>query len=298
MNVFVLGGTGSIGTELTKELVARAHSVAALSRSSKSDLKLQTLGAKPVRGDITMPEPWLQLAIESDALVHVASTFEDNMREIDQRIIDGLVQQLSQTDKTLRLLYTGGCWLYGETRERVANEESLFTAVSPYQWMANFSNRLLRERQLNTVIVHPAMVYTEEGGVFEDFLASALAKRPLEIWGESDVRWPLVEGSDLAKAYCDLLERPGLSGHYNVASQEGVWVSEIVETFMRSYGVTAAPLSLNIQYLIKEYGAWAVGPTMDQQMSSEKLRAHTAWRPSITDYRRFAVVRRRAGLEE
>lgn len=55
MRVFVLGGTGTVGTAIVSELVDRNHQVVALSRSEKSDQKLATAGAVPLRGDLSDP---------------------------------------------------------------------------------------------------------------------------------------------------------------------------------------------------------------------------------------------------
>jgi nucleoside-diphosphate-sugar epimerase len=49
---FVTGGSGFVGRNLIRALVARGDTVHALSRSEKSDAALKALGAQPVRGDL------------------------------------------------------------------------------------------------------------------------------------------------------------------------------------------------------------------------------------------------------
>lgn len=49
---FVTGGSGFVGRNLIRALVARGDSVNALSRSERSDAALKALGATPVRGDL------------------------------------------------------------------------------------------------------------------------------------------------------------------------------------------------------------------------------------------------------
>ena len=56
MRVLVLGGTGSIGSAVTRELALRGHEVLALARSDGSAAKAIGLGASAViRGDIATP---------------------------------------------------------------------------------------------------------------------------------------------------------------------------------------------------------------------------------------------------
>lgn len=292
MKVFVLGGTGSIGKGLVRELISRSHHVIALSRSNESDHKLSAMGAQTLRGDLQEPELWIDQALECGAWIHVASTFADDMEIIDKHLVSVLTQCLNAKEQSLRLLYTGGCWLYGETGDQVATEETPFNPLKFYRWMIEFSQSLLNERSLSTAIIHPAMVYHEEGGVFEDFLASKQNNKPIEIWGNPRTRWPLIERSDLARAYCELLEMPELTGHFNVSAEEGVYVEDIVQTFDLHYGNFGYSQRRNIEELIHEYGGWAEGPTIDQQMSAEKLKAATQWQPLISDYRRSSLFSR------
>ena len=219
MKVFILGGTGSIGSGLVKELKKRSHDIIALSRSVASDNKLESMGAQALRGDLKQPESWAPIAVATDAVIHVASTFDDDMEMIDNNLIDALIKTSKSLEKTIRLLYTGGCWLYGETGDKVASEASPFNPLPYYQWMVKFTDKLLNSPALSTAIIHPAMVYHEQGGVFRGFLTSAKALRPFEIWGNLEARWPLIEHSDLAAAYADLLERPHLTGHFNASSE-------------------------------------------------------------------------------
>ena len=83
MNVLILGGTGSIGTAVTAELVQHGHSVIGLSRSTASDHKLLQLGATPHRGDLREPDQWAALVAEVDGLIQLATTFDTDMAQVD-----------------------------------------------------------------------------------------------------------------------------------------------------------------------------------------------------------------------
>lgn len=289
MKVFVLGGTGSIGTGLVNELVARNHSVTALSRSAASDRALETSGARPLRGDLDQPSGWIYEAAAQDALIQIAATFGDDMGEVDEKLLAALIDATNDARRPLRVLYTGGCWLYGATGDAVATEETPFDPLPSFDWMVKGGEKLLSAPFLSTAIIHPAMVYHAQGGVFERFLTAAQARRPVEIWGAARTRWPIIERSDLARAYCDILARPDLTGHFNAGSEEGVRVGDIVEAFVQHYGGPSDPIVLSAEEVVAEHGAWAKGPTIDQQMSSRKLRDATGWTPLITDFRSSAL---------
>ena len=59
MNVFVAGGSGTIGVPLVRALVAAGHQVSALTRSAGKQPELRALGARPVVAD----------ALDRDALI-------------------------------------------------------------------------------------------------------------------------------------------------------------------------------------------------------------------------------------
>ncbi len=285
MRVFVLGGTGTIGTAVVSELVARNHQVVALSRSVKSDRTLVSSGADPLRGDLYDPAQWADAAISCDAIIQVAATFGDDMADVDATAMTALVAASNAQTEPTRLIYTGGCWLYGETGDDVATEDRPFDPPHSFEWMVNHADMLRKAPNLRTVIIHPAMVYdTRDGGVFQRFLSAAKADQQIEIWGSAATRWPLIESRDLARVYCDLVEHPDLVGYFNAVAEQGVKVGQIASTVSRAYGSPQDPAVRSVKDVVLDHGAWAIGPTLDQQMSSEKLKAATGWTPRFASF--------------
>ncbi|MEN9061865.1 NAD(P)H-binding protein [Ponticoccus litoralis] len=123
MQVFILGGTGTIGTAVVGELVSRNHQVFALSRSERSDELLLSAGATPVRGDLSEPDGWVNAAVSSGAIIQAAATFGEDMGDVDAKAMKAVMQAAETRRDTTRLVYTGGCWLYGETGDEIATED-------------------------------------------------------------------------------------------------------------------------------------------------------------------------------
>jgi nucleoside-diphosphate-sugar epimerase len=88
----------------------------------------------------------------------------------------------------------------------------------------------------------------------------------------------------LARAYALLVERPEVQGHFNAVSETGVRVGEIAHTVARAFGHGGERIIRSAADVVCEHGAWALGPTLDQQMSAAKLRA-AGWAPTFLDYR-------------
>ncbi len=284
MRILLLGGTGSIGTAVTRELVTAGHHILALSRSEASDRTLADLGAVVFRGDLREPQAWAHMVGSCEAVVHVAATFSDDMGEVDRRVVEALLSATEGSGAGRRFLYTGGCWLYGATGDEIATETRPFNPLPSFAWMLEHGAKLLEAPQFSTAILHPAMVYHEAGGVFARFVEQARAGQPIEIWGSPETRWPLIHRGDLATAYRLLLERPDLTGHFNAAAEEGVRVKEIAAAIAGHYGRPNEFPVLTVEGLIAEHGGWAEGPSLDQQMSAERLRGETGWRPEVEDF--------------
>ncbi len=285
MQVFVLGGTGTIGTAVVAELVRRNHKVLALSRSEKSDELLISAGAKPFRGDLSDLDHWADVAISSDAIIQAAATFDEDMGDVDAKAMKAVIHASVTRTEPTRLIYTGGCWLYGETGDEVAVEDRPFDPLPLFSWMVTHAQLLLAAPGLRTAVVHPAMVYDmRDGGVFDRFLSAAKAGQSVEIWGSAATRWPLIESRDLARAYCDLVERSDLVGYFNAAAEEGVAVGRIASVISKAYGSPTEIITRSVAEAVREHGAWAKGPTLDQQMSARKLQSAVGWRPQVTDF--------------
>ena len=206
MRVFVLGGTGRIGSAVVRELVSRGHEVHGLARSDASANKLAGLGATPLPGDIASPERWIGALPHLDAMIHAACDFSTAMGEIDRHLLDVLLPALAAQPKKPRFIYTGGCWLFGATGDDVATEETPFRPLPAFAWMVPNLQRVLDAPGIDGIVIHPAMVYEPGGGVFLRMAREARERDAIRVVESEAVRWPLVHSDDLATLYALALE--------------------------------------------------------------------------------------------
>lgn len=283
MRIFLLGATGSIGSAILGTLVAAGHQVTALCRSDHSASAVARRGAAVQRGDMRAPRGWAHALRDQDTVIQAAATFDTDMAEADRAVVDALLEVGATRNSPRRVVYTGGCWLYGDTGGRIVDQASGFAPIPAFAWMLDHADLLMRCPGLSTAVIHPAMVYHAGGGVFYDMLADIRAHRPIEIRGHPDIRWPLVHRDDLALAYQLLAEMQGLTGHFNAVAQTGVEIGRIAATLARASGhdgqLTCRPRA---EVLARE-GDWAEGPMLDQRLSARRLIEATGWTPQHRD---------------
>jgi nucleoside-diphosphate-sugar epimerase len=180
VRVFVLGGTGSIGSAIVRELVSRGHEMHGLARSQASAKKLAALGATPLPGDIALPEQWIGTLPHVDAIVHAACDFSPAMGEIDRRLLDALLPALAAQPNKPRFIYTGGCWLFGATGDEVATEQTPFRPLAAFARMVPNLQRVLDTPDIDGIVIHPAMVYEPDGGAFRRLAG----RRARTVWSD------------------------------------------------------------------------------------------------------------------
>jgi nucleoside-diphosphate-sugar epimerase len=284
LRVFVLGGTGSIGSPIVSRLINRGHPVWALARSDIAAAKLAEFGAIAVAGDIASPERWALSLPQVDAVIHAACDYSPGMGAIDARLLDVLLPALAAQPKKPRFVYTGGCWLFGATGDDVATEATPFRPLPAFAWMVPQLWRILQAPGVDGIVIHPAMVYTAHGGVFQRFAREAVEAEAIRVVGSEEVRWPLVHSKDLADLYILALERAPAGSSYLGTSIEGLTVGRIARAFARRFGTRhPKPLVVSADAIAAELGEWARGYALDQRLSGAKARRDLGWSPRHLD---------------
>jgi nucleoside-diphosphate-sugar epimerase len=280
----MLGGTGSIGAAVVRELIGRGYQVHGLARSEASALRLAGLGATPRPGDIASPETWTGRLPRFDAVIHAACDFDSDMGAIDRRLLDELLPALGAQTNKPRFVYTGGCWLFGATGDDIATEETALDPLPAFAWMVPHLERVLAAPEVDGIVIHPAMVYTAAGGVFDRFARDAVERNAVRVVGSETIRWPLVHSDDLATLYALALERAPTRSTWIGAANDGVTVGRIARAFAKRFETgDQDPQIISVDAAAAEWGEWARGYACDQRLSGAKAQRELGWRPRHLD---------------
>ncbi len=242
MKVFMTGGTGFVGTYLSRELVKQGHEVTILTRRAQPPAPAAP-GISFVTGDPTQEGPWMAAAPEHDWVINLAgaSIFSRWSKGYKQEIYDSrirttrnLVIALAAGDRRQFLCSTSAVGYYGPRGDEILTEESpqdsYFLAHLAEDWEAEALKA--QELGLRVVITRFGIVLGRSGGalgqmapMFRRFLGGPLGR------GQQWFSW--IHQADHARAFSFIQEHPEIHGPVNFTAPNPVRNLELTRTLGR-----------------------------------------------------------------
>jgi len=249
MNCLVLGGAGFIGSHLVDALLAHGHYVRVFDKKdvSKNNLMQSLNKIEFLEGDF-INERDLSGAIKGiDTVFHLVSTTlpETSNQNPCYDIRTNVVSTISLLEKCVKhgikkffFLSSGGT-VYGIPHFLPISELHPTNPICSYgiskltieKYLALFSHLY----KLDYVILRPSNIYGERQrtnsiqGVIPVFLAKALLKEPIIVWGDGSVSRDFCHVDDLIEAFILLLHAGIKNKIYNIGSGRPGSLSEIIK---------------------------------------------------------------------
>jgi uncharacterized protein (TIGR01777 family) len=246
MKIFMTGGTGFVGRNLTKHLAAQGHEVTVLTRSMKRSLPLPQ-GAAYLEGNPVEKGAWQEKVSGQDGAINLAGTsifkrWTDAYKKelLNSRVLTtrNLVEALSARKSRNPFLFsTSAVGYYGFRGDDELDETSPpgtdFLASLAQEWE---STALKGEGYgVRVVLLRFGVVLGRDGGalkemipVFKKYMGSPLGT------GKQWFSWIHVQ--DLANVYSFLLEHEDISGPVNCTSPEPVQNREMTKILGQALG--------------------------------------------------------------
>ncbi len=231
MKFFLTGGTGFVGTYLSRQLAHQGHEVTILSRRSQT-------GPDPairyVQGDPNQPGPWQRLLPDHDVVINLAGSSifvrwtaanKEIIRTSRVNTTRNVVAALAAAPQrqTSVLLSTSAIGFYGDRGDEELTEDSPpghdFLAQVAQEWEA--AALAAQDLGVRTIITRFGLVLGRGGGLLETMVP--LFKRfvggPLGS-GRQWLSW--IDQEDQLRAFLFVLEHPELAGVINFTSPNPV----------------------------------------------------------------------------
>ena len=222
--ILVLGGTGFIGRQLIKRLLAKGHAVRAAARGSS--IVLDELGSdrlEIVRADMRSQADLDRILEGVEYVFNLATTSAKNWNEyIEQEIEPARALAQACLDRSIkRLVYTGTIDSYyaGKRAGRITEATPLDPNIKRRNVYArakaaveDLLGDMHRADGLPVVIVRPGIVIGEGGNPFHWGVGKWSSEGLVETWGDGDNKLPLVLVDDVASGLVRAMEVPGIEG--------------------------------------------------------------------------------------
>jgi len=275
MKVFLTGGSGYIGSAVALALKKAGHDVLALVRSEAKGETLKKAGVKLAVGELGNPAGYAGSAWGRAAFVHLAQDFTAQGPELDRKTIAS-ARDLLRGQVGATFIYTSGCWVQGPT-EGVVDESAPIKPAKIVAWRPAHEQAALEMAKdgIRSAVVRPGVVYGGvRGGIPAMFFGTALKHGAAHTVGSGENHWPMVHVDDLAELYVRLVERAPAGSVYHATDASRLTQREIAEAAARAAGKDG-----KVQPQQPDGSAYQEALTLDQQISSEKVRNDLDWRP-------------------
>jgi hypothetical protein len=232
MKIFMTGGTGFVGRNLTEHLTRQGHQVTVLTRSTTRTKPLPQ-GASYLEGNPVQKGPWQEKVREHDGAINLAGAsifkrwsdaYKQELRDSRMLTTRNLVEALSSMKSPNPFLFsTSAIGYYGFHEDEELDETSPpgedFLGSLAQEWE---STALEAERHgVRVVLLRFGVVLGEGGGALKEMVP--LFKRYMGSPLGSGKQWfSWVHLKDLASMYSFLLEHRDISGPINCTSPEPV----------------------------------------------------------------------------
>ncbi|WP_429886564.1 complex I NDUFA9 subunit family protein [Geoalkalibacter halelectricus] len=229
MKVFVTGGTGFVGHEVVRQLIAQGHEVVALVRSGSEDKVAQSEQVKIHTGDVTEPDSLPQGMQGCDAVIHLVGIirqFPDKGVTFERLHVEGSrnVREAAAAQGVKRLLHMSA----NGTRQDAE------TGYHKTKWQAE---QELRDSELDWTIFRPSLIFGP-GGEFVEMLAELIRKLPVvPVIGDGQYRIQPVSVVQVAETFVKALTLPETSGQiYHLGGAESYTYDEVLDLTGKALG--------------------------------------------------------------
>lgn len=229
MKVFLTGGTGFVGSEILRQLVADGHVVRALVRKGSEDKLAVLENVEVFPGDVTDAGSLVNALVGCDAIIHLVGI----IREFPGKGVTFKKMHVAATENILHAAEEQGVQRYlhmssNGTRERGS------TDYHRSKWQGE---ELVRESPLDWTIFRPSLIFGQ-GSEFVKILATLIQKMPVvPVIGNGKYRMQPVAVDQVAASFVKAL---GMNETIGKSYQLGGGVSysydEILDLTARALG--------------------------------------------------------------
>ena len=249
--ILILGATGFVGRNLAEKLYKEGYTNL---RNHGFTRKLEGFG-ESVQGDLRDDKFVEEIMKGVDVVYHCAASTSNAVDTIyapllhvtPNVIINALTMEKAYKEGVKKFIFLSSSTIYPESGERAVREtdniyESIYKTYYPVGWMKRYAEVLCKMyseiliNPMQTVIVRPANLYGPHDKYDLDkchvtpasIIKVATRLDPIPVWGDGTEIRDLLYVEDFCEALQLIMEKEEAHEIYNVGSNKGYSVNEVI----------------------------------------------------------------------
>ncbi|KAG6849372.1 hypothetical protein H0H93_009066 [Arthromyces matolae] len=284
--IFITGATGFIGRAVTELAIAQGYEVHALSRHETGDKLLVSLGAVPIRGDLTTHNILSEESNFADIVIHCAfdrpsaTRAYDDLVKMDIEAVDALAQPLVGTTKPL-VVSSGVLLVLPDPNGGETDETAPYNVNSPMKRYLCEKNALSwAEKGVRVSAIRLPVVYGrgDKVGFISNQIKLFVQIGEAGYINEGANTIPNIHVDDTASLYLAMAEKAGAGDVFNATARWDTTYKGIASAVAK---VAQVPLkSITKEEAVKRWGVLpATLATLESKAVNRKAIEVLGWKP-------------------
>lgn len=245
-NCLLIGGSGFIGINLCKALMAKGYNVSVASRQGERLSRLEklfpTINIVPI--DFTLAVEWHEILKNIDVVYHMISTTNPSNKDLfydfSSNVLPTIKLLEACVESSVEVVYfSSGGTVYGLPRYLPIDEKHRTEPISAYgihklsvEKCLEYYGRTYGMKYRILRISNPYGAYQDcnrNQGVIAVFLSRILKRECIEIWGSGNAIRDYVYIDDVVALCLNLLNYKGGEKIFNVGCGKGYSLKEVID---------------------------------------------------------------------
>ena len=292
MNIFIAGGTGTIGVPLVRALVAAGHQVHSLTRSANKADEIRALGAQPAVAN-ALDALALRRVVLDARPTHVIHQLTALPKEGARRASDLTATSRLRSEGTRNLLEAsisagarriiGGSFAAFQAQLPANASREVVEGVEAVRSMESQILEASRRGAIEGVVLRYGLFYGP-GNPATDRMIELVRRRMLPVVRHDPGLLPFIHLEDAVSATIAALDRAPAGSTYDIVDDQAASMRDVVEGMARQAG---APRPLAVpQWVPRLLSPFMAGfMSIRLPLSNAKARAELGWRPKYPTWR-------------
>lgn len=244
MRVFISGGTGFVGQNLSQYLLSQGHKVVATGRRATQS-KIDHPFFQYISGDTTQPGSWQRSVNGADWIINLAgksifgrwnSAYKEDLQTSRLLTTRNIVEAISAQNPPLFFSASAVGYYGGQGDSRITEDTAPaddFLGRLAVEWEA--AALAAKDKGCRVVLMRFGVVLGKEGGAYKQMVT------PFKWFaggtmGNGKQWFPWIHMADLIQAFCFIADRDDLDGPFNFCAPRPIRNKELAKTLGRTLG--------------------------------------------------------------